>query len=217
MNYELRKKEGTSHAQSARLSRGFSLVELLVSIGIFVLITSVIVISQHNLGGTILITNLSYDVALSVRQAQVYGVSVSSVGQATPSFQKSYGIHFEQSGYYVLFAVDIGGDQRYDASVNNTSTGCMPSSKCISFFKIEQGNVISRFCADSYCAGAGTNNTISAMDIIFTRPNPEPTIYAYKNGALVSNTAGNATITVMSPQSLTKVVGVLSSGQIAVQ
>ena len=65
----------TRSMSRAPCSRGFSLAELIVSIAIFLFISSVVMVSQHNFGGKILITNLAYDVALGIRQAQVYGSS----------------------------------------------------------------------------------------------------------------------------------------------
>lgn len=200
-------------------SRGFSVLELVISISIFLIVTSIILVSQHRFGGNILITNLAYDVALSVRQAQVYGISVR---ESLPGdFQKRYGIHFGPSAYYVLF-VDINEDGRYDILAND-SNGCVKnppqghSPECVSFFKIERGNFISRFCGDSgNCTDSGDQSRIDSLDIVFHRPDPEPTIATFRAGAIVSNPQ-SASITVSSPQGLQKTINVFGSGQVSVR
>ena len=56
--------------------RGFTLIEMMVSVGIFALITTLIMVSGRSFGGSVLLTNLAYDVALSVRRAQTFGINV---------------------------------------------------------------------------------------------------------------------------------------------
>src|SRR3989338_7579467 len=57
-------------------NRGFTLVELLVTLSLFVVLTTIVLFSQSKFNGSILLTNLAYDVAITVRQAQTYGVNV---------------------------------------------------------------------------------------------------------------------------------------------
>ena len=146
----------------APCSRGFSLTELIVSIAIFLLITSIVMVSQYRFGSKILITNLAYDVALGIRQAQVYGSSSRKAAGALlgNEFNRKYGVHFGPTDYFILF-VDLNDDGVYDSS-DNTSTGCVSSSECVSFFKVERGNSISDFCGGSTCKSGGA---ISGLDI----------------------------------------------------
>src|SRR3989338_6906440 len=57
-------------------NRGFTLVELLVTLSLFVVLTTIVLFSQQKFNGSILLTNLAYDVALTIRQAQTFGVNV---------------------------------------------------------------------------------------------------------------------------------------------
>src|SRR3989344_9636523 len=119
MSYELRKKNidngchGSSHNSYFIIPnscyKGFSLIEIVVVMAIFMTISSVVVVSQRRFGGNLLITNLAYDVALTMRQAQVYGISVRKVKavsdpEGIAQFERSYGIHIGTAGYYILFA-----------------------------------------------------------------------------------------------------------------
>ena len=58
--------------------RGFTLIELLVVVAIIVVITGLILANSNKFGGQTMLQNLSYDIALSLREAQVYGISVRS-------------------------------------------------------------------------------------------------------------------------------------------
>ncbi len=192
-----------------KATRGFTLIELMVSIAIFVIITAVIVISQNRFGGSIMVTNLAYDVALSVRQAQVYGMSVKqspvacTAGAVTSKFQCSYGVHFGPSDHYILFA-DLNGTG-YDTS-NDNGTNCT-GPECLDVYQITKGNYISDFCIDNSCK---SNSGINHLDIVFHRPNPEP--------ALNGQNSGVASITVTSPQGISKTVLISSAaGEISVR
>ena len=87
----------SSVPKCARLESGFTLMELMVSISIFVIMTVLLIVKFGNFNQNTNITNLAYDIALTLRTAQTYGMSVQ--GQATgagisPMFQYSYGVAF---------------------------------------------------------------------------------------------------------------------------
>ena len=75
-------------------NRGFTLIETLAVLGIFVTITLIVFVGNNNFNNTILLTNLAYDVALTTTRAQSYGVSVKQFGTGVESFNVGYGIHF---------------------------------------------------------------------------------------------------------------------------
>src|SRR3989344_1409035 len=59
--------------QNSKLkTKGFTLIELLVVSAIVVMLATVILSSHGKFGGQVLLQNFAYDVALSIRQAQVY-------------------------------------------------------------------------------------------------------------------------------------------------
>src|SRR6202012_1868912 len=88
---------------------------------------------QSKFDSSTLLRSLAYSVALSVRQAQVYGTSV--LGTATSQsncatgvsgsyalsncYASAYGIYFNSasSGQYILFA-DLDGNGKYTAGEN---------------------------------------------------------------------------------------------------
>ena len=56
--------------------RGFTLIELLVVMSIMLILTSLFILRQQRFNSSTLLQSLAYSVALSVRQAQVYGTSI---------------------------------------------------------------------------------------------------------------------------------------------
>src|SRR5258708_7247230 len=161
--------------------RGFTLFELLVSIGIFTMITTIVLIKNSEFKGNILVTNLAYQIALAVREAQVYGINVASYNTGTldDPFSHAYGIHFDTTNIgstvpFILFA-DINDNYKYNSSTDYTKET----------FAVAVGNSIKRFCVyatsgNVYCSdGSGsnpTNTSLTFLDLIFKRPDPSARI-----------------------------------------
>ena len=76
-------------SRHASRQAGFSLIELLVVTGVIAVISGLMLVSNSTFGGQILLQNLAYDIALTLRQAQVYGISVQRFGT---SYGSSYGM-----------------------------------------------------------------------------------------------------------------------------
>ncbi len=201
-------------AESYRLKAGFTLIELLVVVGIIVVVTAIVLANNNQYGGQVQLQNLAYDVALSVRQAQVYGISVARFGSgATASFSNGYGMHFDMSSptTYTLFADAVAKNGLYD------------SGELVSASNIGRGYAISLLCSpagtDAKCTG-GTS--VSKLDILFVRPEPDALITScgascvsscFLNPAVC---AASARITLQSPRGDTMSVSVQANGQIAV-
>lgn len=198
---------------ASKSGKGFTLIELLVVTAIIVAISAVVLANQNRFGGQVLLQNFVYDVALSIRQAQVYGLAVVRTGSGPDSTYSSYGAHFDIStpARYYIFP-DINGNGLQDsgsevdiAQVMNIKRGYVISALCISF----QG--VSDLCNDK------------KVDIIFQRPEPDAKISWTDgnngvHGCFNSNPqcADAATITLKSPRGDFMSVTVDSNGQIAV-
>ena len=171
-------------------SSGFSLVELIVVIAIVGVLSSVIIARYNTFDSAILLRNLAYDVALSIREAQALGVSVRGEGG---TFTYAYGVHFDIGNSYILFR-DIDDDGVFD------------SGEEVSVEVIREGGSVSDLCGNSTCGK-------SEMDVTFKRPNPDAQIVTTPaTGGLTS-----ATVEVMSRQGSTRTVQVWPTGQISVE
>jgi len=74
--------------------RGFTLIEMLVVLAIMGVVLAVTVGGQRAFNRSIVLSNTAYDVALSIRQAQTYGVS-GRVAQGTLSATYGYGVDIQ--------------------------------------------------------------------------------------------------------------------------
>ena len=196
-----------------KFTTGFTLVELLVTISIFVILTGVVLFNQARFNSTILLTNLAYDTALTIRQAQTYGINVkefSGLGEFLP-----YGVHFEKDykTSFILFAdtsyvsKDNIGDGLYNNNKDADLSSCENTKGCVSRYSIKRGNYISDLCIDGACGK-------TSLDIVFVRPNPDAFIRANNIPVLV---AGNAVIKLMGADGVSqKIVKVGSNGLIEI-
>lgn len=193
--------------------RAFTLIELVVVTAIIIVVTSVVLVNNNRFGGVIQLENLAYDVALSVRQAQVFGVSVQRYGSgANADFSSGYGMHFTVNDpvHYEFFA-DLDKDGFFDSGEN------VPPSP----YTIRNGFRIAGLCSPQ---GADAATCLSAspatqIDIAFKRPEADAWISAGGIGcAYGAGTCGaSARIVLISPRCDIMSVIVGANGQISVQ
>ncbi len=183
--------------------RGFTLVELLVVMAIFVLISAIVLADNNRFGGQVLVENLAYDVALSVREAQVYGISTRGING---NFTSGYGVHFDSSSpsSYVLFA-DLDGTGVYNAAI---------SGETIKTYTFSPGYTIVKLCVTANVEDCG----ITQLDIMFQHPQPDA--YISKNGQSGVTTPArlqtSARIELQSPRGDRVDVTIGLTGQISV-
>lgn len=187
--------------------KGFTLVELLVTITIFVILTGVVLFNQSRFNSSILLTNLAYDTALTVRQAQTYGINIKEFNvNGTGNFFVPYGVHFDMSApkSFILFA-DLATKGFYDYS---TST-CDSPNGCVNRYNISRGNYISDLCINDTTCGQKT------LDIVFVRPNPDAHIRAYDGTTKLSEQT-SATVVLKGSDGSTRKIGVRNNGLIEI-
>ena len=202
------------------LARAFTLIELLVVCAIIIVISGVILVDNNRFGGQVILENLAYDIALSVRQTQVYGIAVERFGQGT--FTAGYGMHFSLSSptNYVLFA-DLEGTGVYDSAFRNPS---YPTGEVEQSTNIQQGYSITSMCVIPQVGGSSGCVAVSTIDIMFQRPEPSAYISSAVTGTPVSCVQNpavacsyEAQVTLISPRGATSTVVVDATGQISVQ
>ena len=191
------------HTSTSHL-RGFSLIELLVVVAIFTLLSIVTIASNASFGERITLETLAYDVALSVRQAQVYGIAVQRFGSSGTDFDRGYGMHFDvstgpSSATYELFADTLSGNGLYD------------DGELVAATTLRGGYRIVDLCVRPN--GGSENCDISELNILFKRPEPD----AYIRSEDTSPTYELGRITIESPSGDRADVVVELSGQISVQ
>jgi prepilin-type N-terminal cleavage/methylation domain-containing protein len=200
--------------KTAYRKKGFSLVELLVVLAIFIIITTVVLFNQNKFSSDISISNVAYDVALQIRQAQVYGILVKEGEIQSDDFNSAYGIHFsratDNSGVLQMFS-DEDDDFQYDAGADlEVGPVRRPAeeNKIIDVCSYDlNGNNKSCFSSN--------NDTVDSLDIVFKRPEPAAIITHQSSGS--ENRKGQVDIIIESSLGdKTRTVKVFSSGQISV-
>lgn len=178
-------------------------MELLVVVAIVLVMTLLILVGHSRFSGNILLTNAAFDVALSLRQAQVFGLGAREVDVGTGEFNTGYGIHFDADNptSYVLFA-DRNRDFIYGGS-----------GELVQSFSFGRGFSLGGFCGvlpgDTEECSPGS---IDEITIVFDRPEPDAVIKNNVGG----QTYSSARIIVRAPKGNEREVLVVATGQISV-
>lgn len=193
---------------------GFTLIELVVSISIFAFMTAFLVGKYGGFNQSVLITNSAYDVALTIRGAQSYGLNVKGVdvvtgGVSSTRFTYPYGGHFSSAvganTTYILFA-----DTNLNTSGNFYSVYDLGTDVDINKTTLRKGTIISSVCVGSNEASC---NTVTTVDISFRRPDPDAIITA---DGMTGSKYAFTKISILASNGSKKSVTVRSTGQISI-
>lgn len=141
--------------------------------------------NQGKLSSSVLLTNMSYEVGLAIREAQTYGIGVKSDDTSGGSFNGQYGVHFSTEDemskrQVVVFSDGINGNAAnytYDAG----------EEKYVYEFDNSRGNKIDGICIGSLPPGTpctpalsndGSTGYFTSADILFKRPNPAAMVFS---------------------------------------
>ncbi len=209
--------------------QGLTVLELVVVMSIFVIISAIMLFNYSQYKSNISLGNLSQDIALTIRKAQVYAIGVkgTDVGGGGRQFP-GYGLHFSlpslpgsassgSSSSFIFFS-DIPftpgllGDHTYN-QLTGTCDNLMYGNECMNIIDINSSDRITALCVDTLCV----DSTLSpSVDIVFTRPNPEPTFCFRVNGGSCTTLASYVSIKVQSTDSREKVISIWNTGQIRI-
>ncbi len=180
-----------------------------MSIGIVVLISSIVLFNYSKFNDNIAVSTSAQEMSIAVRQAQVYGITVKESGAGTGNFNYSYGIAFDPISYptsYFIF-VDRNGDKKFGGP-----DGCGGNaSECVEIINLRNGVRITSICDGTSCPpGQARKSTI-----LFTRPNPDPSVYYFdSNGVQVNGLTFPTKVQLSSPRGNSMTVTIERTGQI---
>jgi len=199
---------------------GFTLIELVVVLFVFTGITALMLANFPEFANRTTLNIIAQELALTARQAQVYGTSIREATPGSDSFP-AYGLNLDFGMFsgditeYIFFTDTFpdpdgnpitlpNGNSEYDGNLD-----CGASPECVE--KVFLGNeyVVSGIC--------GIRNIgescipLVKLDITYLRPSTDAVIWDGTNLYAV------ARITVKSPAGYTKDVLVWKNGQISIE
>lgn len=192
---------------------GFTLIEMLVSIGIFTLMTSIILANYVNFNDVVALSAAGQEMVLSIRQAQTYALNVSQRSVGSGLFSDPFGIFFDlddPTAYYIF--VDRNANRKY-----NVGGGCgAGSSDCITKVNLPNGIRINNLCDIVSACPPGLS--IRQAHVTFMRPDPDAYIrFTNISGSFVGPAQQQVKIILISPKGTTLNVTIESTGQILSQ
>lgn len=195
---EKRKIWWEGNRKKKNLVCGFTLVEIIIVVFITSIIIGMVVFRYQNFSDSIELENMSLDVVLSVREAQVFGIS--SRGTTTmESFFYAYGVCFSLTDptSYISFIDSDEDNLWYDPFNENMRTTTFA-----------QGYSINDICVITP-PSALWDCTTPTVNILFQRPDVNAIIKTEKGSDLSSS----ARIELISPSGATTSVNISESGQ----
>ena len=191
-------------------ARGFTLVELLISVAIIGLVTAIVLVKYKSFDSSVLLKDTAYEIALALRESQIKSVSVVQQGS---NFDNPYGISFTDSAanskqYKAFYDNDNDSPPRQDVD-----------TEVIQTFTIGRSMEVYQLCVERASVWTCEFGNVNKLDISFKRPNFNALFYAENgSGALGGSPISSAKIIVKSPNGSDKYAVIVSGlGQITVK
>jgi len=210
------------------------MAELVVVMAIFGILTSVTVYNYGKFNANIIMTNMAYEVALAVREAQVFSLGVRG---SDGNFDTRYGVYFNigseaGSQNFVFFADrDSNGkceDKSNPSNISDCSIiECVAGSECEQLNSLTRGIDITKLCVSEAgsipmvfdgdissvgeCSPDGVE--ISEAAITFERPNPDALILNAQN----EDSYRNIAILIEENNGAKRAIYIRENGQISVE
>lgn len=172
-------------------SRGFTLVEMAIVTAIFGILTAIVVFKYGDFTSNLLVTNMAYEIALTARQAQVFGVGARGYTEAggEADFEFPYGVYFNLNDgssnvtnetKNFIFFVDRDNDQICDNSQPNNTSPCTCSTgdECLNRLSLQRNIRITelKLSGTGGTACTSDNGIETSVAVSFKRPSPEARI-----------------------------------------
>ena len=189
--------------------KGFTVIELLIVMAISVVLFGVVLFNYGTFNDKASLSSSAQEVAVGIRQAQIYGINVKEATVGGGNFNNSYGVYFNRisspDAYYIF--VDKNNNGVYSDPI-----GACGGTECIEKILLKNGVTVHSITSTS-CSGA---SSIIGVQVFFKRPNPDAIIKLmdYDGYWCNSQVITNATITLKSPKGEFQTINIENTGQI---
>ena len=187
---------------------GFSLIEIMVVVGILVIINTMIFASYPEFSQKLSLKRTSEEVALIARQAQSYALGIKKSALGSDDYF-GFGIRFNKTApTTIILFTDFGAIPN---KIYDVGDGCGSSStECFQEFKIDTRDYIFELRAyDS----VDDSMPVNILDVVYPRAASMATITA--DGGIAN--PSYAKVTIKSPRGGEKYIKIWISGQIEVE
>ena len=183
-------------------SGGFSLIEIMVVVGILTIINTMIFASYPEFSQKLSLKRTSEEVALIARQAQSYALGIKKSALGSDDYF-GFGVHFDKTApTTIILFTDSDSDKSYD------------DGELFQKFTIDTGDYISELTTVAYDEfGAPVPTAVNILDAVYPRAASVATITADIDIANPSY----AKVTIKSPRGGEKYIKIWISGQIEVE
>ncbi len=229
-NEKINKKNSSSQS-------GFTLTELLVAMGIIFFLATITLTNYNKFGRTIDLENTAYEVALAVREAQIFGInrlsdSVTGSGAVDLDTDVSaedpipYGVYFDISPNPIPGTGQKGFINFVDVVDSNPITqerlfnpSALPAGNCLvnnSTECLSTAAFTGRTYIHSMCSGdsAAVCDPVETLHITFKRPDPDAEI---KVNSSDTDSYARITLGSLSDDALFKSIAIGVAGQITIE
>jgi prepilin-type N-terminal cleavage/methylation domain-containing protein len=194
---------------STKFKKGFTLVELIITVSISVMVMASVLFNYSKFNTDLALSSAAQEISIAIRQTQVYSLSVKERTAGSGSFSNGYGIYFSPASpqTYIIFS-DTNSDGRYNAGTDTViETGILRNSiKIFAVCGVPFGGVLA-------CPPAAG---MTSADITFIRPKTDANIRFDNGGAGLTGTYQSGMIVLSSPQGKYSTTTIENTGQIYV-
>ncbi len=196
-------------------SRGLSLIEIIVAVGVMTLLMSVILYNYTTSNDNLYVSAAAQEVAIAIRQAQAFGLSVKESAVGSGLFTYSFGVYFDstvgQETTYKIFIDKCGAAN----NIYDTSVSCgNGTTELVETLTLRNGVKISNICDATNCPPG----VAKKLHISFLRPNLDSIIYfTDAANSIVSGPVSTGKIMLTSPRGKTVTINVLYTGQVSIE
>ncbi len=221
---------GLSQGTETKSGAGLTLIEILVSVAIFVTIATLGIIGYRRVQQNKDLAQSNAELASNIRQVENFALTGQQVEGATP--RGGFGVHLSQGGeYYSLFAdtacdavtdpdecnyrYDEGGDQLLQSGQHDLLSGVTVGTVVIDNYSVVYGDPCApigrRPGSSNVVVAAGSNPpcelniSTTELDLVFKPPKPQ--LYIYYEG--IGSSTG-----LLQPNDITICLGHSATGSV---